>query len=79
LVVCSPAGRRGCVSGSSGSSPPLSHVEVFECRPSFAWETWSTASLCVRGLGAGVDVGATAPDVLLRRVALRCFGVGIGR
>jgi hypothetical protein len=35
--------------------------------------------VCGRGLGAGVDVGAAAPDVRLRCVALRCCGVGFGR
>ena len=31
-----------------------------------------------RGLGAGVDVGAAAPDSHLHRVALGGFGVGLG-
>jgi hypothetical protein len=51
LVVRGPAGRRGRQSGGSESSPPPSRVEVFVCRPWFAWATGSSASLWARPWG----------------------------
>ena len=72
-----PWGRRGCRSGGSGCFTSAGMRRGRLVSNLYDRASWSSTR-AGRGSGAGVDVGAAAPDSHLRLVASRGFGVGLG-